>query len=193
MPQRFPGFALAAVLFAGLAPLAPARATDDYAVDPPHSSVTFKISHLGLAWVYGRFNDVSGGFTIDRDDPGKSSFALAIKSESVDTNNPKRDEHLRSPDFFNVKQFPVITFKSTAVKPIADGFEVAGEFTLHGVTRPLTFALMGGRSAEFPKGVQRTGYTTELTLKRSDFGMDKFKEAVGDDVRVAISFEGVKK
>src|SRR5205814_1693310 len=112
-----------------LASAAPALAADDYALDAMHAAVTFKISHLGLSWTFGRFNDVSGGFTLDRDDPGKSSFALAIKTESVDTNNPKRDEHLRSPDFFNAKQFPVITFKSTTVKPIADGFEVAGEFT----------------------------------------------------------------
>src|SRR5262249_11112345 len=109
------------------------------------------------------------------------------------TNNKKRDEHLRSPDFLNAKQFPGIAFKSTAVKPIQDGFEVTGDLTLHGVTKSITFPLKGGAKAAFPKGSLRTGYSTELLLKRSAFGMDKMLQAVGDDVYVAISFEGVKK
>jgi polyisoprenoid-binding protein YceI len=181
---------IAAIVLGLLGP-APGRA-DDYALDAMHSGVTFKISHLGLSWVYGRFNDFSGAFTIDPD-PAKCSFALTVKTESVDTNNAKRDEHLRSPDFFNAKQFPVIAFKSTAVKAIANGFEVTGDLTLHGETKAVKFALVGGRKAEFPKGVQRTGFSMEVVLKRSEFGMTKFAEALGDDVHVAISFEGTKK
>src|SRR5262249_10177648 len=97
------------------------------------------------------------------------------------------------PDFFNVKQFPTISFKSTAVKAGKDGYEVTGDLTMHGVTKPVTFALVGGRSAQFPKGVQRTGFSTEFVLKRADFGIDKFGEALGEDVPVAVSFEGTKK
>ena len=82
---------------------------DDYVIDAAHSGVTFQISHLGLSYVHGRFNDFSGSFTIDSSDPAKSSFKLNIKSESVDTNNAERDNHLRSPDFFNAKQFPAIS------------------------------------------------------------------------------------
>jgi polyisoprenoid-binding protein YceI len=180
---------LAAVLFSLAA--APGRA-DDYAVDPMHSSVNFKISHMGLAWVYGRFDEFTGEFTVDPD-AGKSAFALNIKSESVDTNNRKRDDHLRSPDFFNVKQFPEITFKSKSVKPAKDGYEVTGDLTMHGETRSVTFPLVGGRMAEFPKGMQRTGYSAELVLKRSDFGISKFGEMLGDEVHVAISFEGTRR
>ena len=168
-------------------------AADDYTVDGMHTAVTFKVSHLGLSWTYGRFNDVTGSFSIDPNDASKASFNLNIKAESVDTGNAKRDEHLRSPDFFNVKQFPALSFKSTAVKPIKDGYEVTGDLTLHGVTKPVSFALVGGRKVEFPKGVQRTGYSTELSLKRADFGMDKMTEAIGNDVFIAISFEGTKK
>jgi polyisoprenoid-binding protein YceI len=179
------------VLFAVLAAVsASARGAEEYAIDAMHTAVTFKISHLGLSWVHGRFNDVSGGFVLDGDN---ASFVVNIKPESVDTGNAKRDEHLRSPDFFNVKQFPALTFKSTAVKAVKDGYEVTGDLTLHGATRPVTFTLLGGRKAEFPKNVQRTGYSTELTIKRSEFGMDKMLEAIGDEVRIAISFEGVKK
>ena len=166
---------------------------DDYTVDGMHTSVSFKASHLGLSWTHGRFNDVSGNFQIDPADASKSSFSLTIKAESIDTSNAKRDEHLRSPDFFNVKQFPTLTFQTTEVKPIKDGYQVSGNLTLHGVTKVVSFPLVGGRKAEFPKGVQRTGFSTELSLKRSDFGMDKMTEAIGDEVFISISFEGTKK
>jgi len=185
--------AVLAALVLSVLGAARARAADDYAIDGMHSGVNFKISHLGLSWIYGRFDGFSGDFTIDPDDPGKSSFAMTIKAESIDTNNPKRDDHLRSPDFFNVKQFPVISFKTTSVKAVNGGYEVTGDFTMHGVTKSITFPLMGGQKAEFPKGMQRTGYSTELTLKRSEFGIDKFAEMLGDEVRIAISFEGTKK
>ena len=193
MRKGFFGAVLALGLLALLGNGAPARAADDYTLDAAHAGVNFRISHLGLSWVYGRFNKFSGNLTIDPDDPAKSAFALTINTDSVDTNNPQRDGHLRSPDFFNVKQFPTISFKSTAVKAIEGGYEVTGDFTLHGVTRSISFPLKGGKTAEFPKGVQRIGYTTELGLKRSEFGMDKFKDALGDEVQIAVSFEAVKK
>jgi polyisoprenoid-binding protein YceI len=170
----------------------PARAADEYSVDASHSAVVFRISHAGLSWVYGRFNDVSGDFKIDPD-AGSCAFELQIKTDSVDTGNKQRDNHLRSPDFFNVKQYPMISFKSTAVKPIEDGYEVTGDFTLHGVTKSITFALKGGRTIEM-MGKRRTGYSTELTLKRSEYGMeDRMPGFIGDVVHVAVSFEGVKK
>jgi len=108
---------------------APAPAADAYALDTAHAGVTFKISHVGISWTYGRFNELNGDFTIDTADPSKCSFTMNIKSASIDTGNQKRDEHLRSPDFFNVKQYPVITFKSTAVKPAKDGYEAKNEPT----------------------------------------------------------------
>jgi polyisoprenoid-binding protein YceI len=192
MMKRFHGSVLALLYVFALSAFA-VRAADDYALDAMHSAVTFKISHLGLSWIHGRFNDVAGNFTIDPDNAGKCAFELTVKAQSIDTGNTKRDDHLRSPDFFNVRQFPQLTFKSTGVKAVKDGYEVTGDLTLHGATRSLTFTLVGGRKAEFPKGVQRTGYSTELVLKRSDFGMDKMTEAIGDEVHIAISFEGVKK
>jgi polyisoprenoid-binding protein YceI len=180
----------AVVVLAGAAPV---RAADDFGVDAMHAGVNFKISHLGLSWVYGRFNDLSGSFTIDADDPAKCSFELKAKAESVDTGNNKRDDHLRSPDFFNVKQYPGVSFKSTSVKAIKDGYEVKGDLTLHGQSKEVTLNLTGGRTAEFPKGVKRTGYSGELTIKRSEYGMDKLTEAIGDEVHITLSFEGTKK
>jgi polyisoprenoid-binding protein YceI len=191
MRRRFLAPVAAFVLLAALG-AAPARA-DDYVVDPVHSGVGFKVSHLGLSSVYGRFNDFSGSFTIDPNDAAKCSCTLTIKAETIDTNNAQRDNHLRSPDFFNVKQFPTITFKSTAVKAVEGGYQVTGDLTLHGVTRPVTCTLVGGKKAEFPKGVQRTGFSGELTIKRSEFGIDKFLEAVGDEVQITLGVEGTKK
>lgn len=189
MIKMIPTLVCACILTAALGGFSRA---DEYNVDAAHAGIQFKISHIGLSWTYGRFNDFAGGFTIEPD-AAKCAFALTIKAESIDTGNKKRDQHLSSPDFFNVKQFPTIAFQSTAVKAIKEGYEVTGNMTMHGVTKAITFPLVGGKSAEFPKGVQRTGFTTTFVLKRSEFGITKFTEAVGDDVHIDISFEGVKK
>jgi polyisoprenoid-binding protein YceI len=173
--------------------VAVAQEGEAYTVDPAHSGVTFKISHLGLSWIHGRFDELSGQFSVDRQNPANCSFELAAKTGSVDTNNQKRDDHLRSPDFFNAKQFPAITFKSTSVRPGQDGYEVTGDLTLHGVTRPVAILLSGGKTAEFPKGVHRTGYSAEFTIKRSEFGINKFAGAVADNVHIELSFEGTRK
>lgn len=171
----------------------PAWAADQYEIDPAHTSVTFKISHLDICWVQGRFNEVSGTATVDADNPAKSSFTLTIPIQSIDTNVEKRDEHLRSADFFDVEKHPDLVFKSTAVKQTDKGLEVTGDVTLHGVTKPLTFELTGGKSAEFPDGVHRIGYSAEFVLKRSDFDMKFMLGPVGDEVQVAISVEAIKK
>jgi polyisoprenoid-binding protein YceI len=194
MHKRFLGPAFAAALLVVLGAAGPVPAADDYALDPMHSSVSFKIPHLGLTLVHGRFNKFTGGFTIDPDDPAKCAFEMNIKADSIDTNNQKRDEHLRSGDFFNVQQFPAITFKSTSVKATDGGYEVKGDLTMHGVTKPVTFALKGGKTAEFPKGVKRTGFTADLTLKCTDFevGKPELAAALGD-VEISIGLEGTKK
>ena len=189
---------LAAIRCLGLAVLvaaagAAAHAADAYAVDPVHSSISFKISHVGISYIHGRFDDFGGQFSIDKDDPAKSSFTLSIKVETVDTNNQKRDEHLRNADYFNAKQFPTLTFQSTAVKPVAGGYDVAGDLTLHGVTKPVTFTLKGGdKTVEFPKGMQRIGFTTTLTIKRSDFDMKASLDSLGDEIPIDIGVEAVK-
>jgi polyisoprenoid-binding protein YceI len=190
MRQRVRNVIIVSVLAFTVAGALPARAADSFTVDGVHSSVTFKIQHMGISWIHGRFNDVSGTFTLDKE---KSTFELTIKSESIDTNNKQRDEHLRSPDFFNVKQFPQIAFKSTSVKVVDGGYEVTGDLTMHGVTKSITFTLKGGKETEFPPGMKRTGFTTDLTIKRADFGIDKFPEMLGAEVPASISFEGTKK
>jgi polyisoprenoid-binding protein YceI len=192
MRKNLMAMALAACAMTGIGMVA---AGDDYAIDPNHSGVTFQIRHADVSWIPGRFNEFSGECTLDTSDPSKSSFKMTIKPDSVDTNNAKRDGHLKSPDFFNTKQYPTIEFVSTAVAAIEGGYQVTGNLTLHGETKPVTFELKGGKMAEFPKGTQRTGYTTQFKVKRSDFGVgQKFSPPMlGDDVWVTISFEAAKK
>ncbi len=189
MRRNLCAMALAA---SALLALGMAATGDDYTMDTAHSGVVFKISHSELNWIYGRFNDFSGEFTIDPSEPSKSSFTMKIKPESVDTNNKNRDKHLRSPDFFNTNQFPSMSFNSTSVKPIAGGYEVTGDLTFHGQTKPVTFNVKGGKTASF-KGMQKTGYTAEFAIKRSEFGISKFSPMLGDDVWVSVSFQGIKK
>ncbi|HEX3655576.1 MAG TPA: YceI family protein [Pirellulales bacterium] len=170
-----------------------ARAADSFKVDPVHSSVSFMISHAGISYIHGRFNDFSGTFVIDKDDPSKSSFTFSVKVDSVDTNNPKRDEHLRAYDYFDAKQFPTMSFKSTSVKPVEGGYQVAGDFTLHGVTKPITLNLEGSsKTVEFPKGTPRVGFVTSPVIKRSEFGMTAGLPSVGDDVHITIGVEAAK-
>lgn len=168
-------------------------AADEYAYDLVHSSVSFKARHLDISWIHGRFNEVDGKFSLDREHPSKSTFELTIKTDSVDTANKARDEHLRQPDYFDTKQFPTIEFKSTSTKAIEGGYEVTGDFTMHGKTKKITFVLKGGKELDF-KGMKRVGFSTELSLKRSDYGFDKNAIGlIGDEALIIIDCEGVRK
>lgn len=171
----------------------PASAADEYDYDLVHSSVSFKARHLGISWIHGRFNEVSGKFLLDREDSSKSKFALTIKADSVDTANKARDEHLRQPDYFDTKQFPTIEFRSTSVKSIKGGYQVTGDFKMHGTTNEITIELMGGKEHIF-KGTKRVAFSTELSLKRSDYGFDKSTIGpIGDEALIMIDCEGVSK
>ena len=170
-----------------------AMGADEYDYDLVHSSVTFKARHLDISWIHGRFNDVAGKFSLDRNDPTKSTFQLTINADSVDTANKGRDDHLRQPDYFDTKQFPTIEFKSTSTKPIKGGYEVTGDFTMHGATNSITIVLMGGEEHDF-KDVKRVAFSTELKLKRSDYGFDKNAIGpIGDEALILIDCEGMRK
>lgn len=166
---------------------------DTYKVDPVHSSIVFAIGHMEIAKVYGRFNGASGTVEYDPAAPEKAVFNVQVETKNVDTNMPPRDNHLRSPDFFDAEKYPTISFKSTAVKAIsAKELEVTGEITLHGVTKPATLKMQYGGTAKDPRAGVRTGFSAEFAIKRSDFGMDKMIPMVGDEVKLMVSIEGVK-
>jgi polyisoprenoid-binding protein YceI len=183
--------ALLAVLLVAF-PVGALRAADEYAYDGVHSTIGFKARFLDISWIQGRFNDVSGTFVIDRADAAKSSFSLSIKADSVDTANAARDDHLRQPDYFDTKQFPTIEFRSTKVKGVPGGYEVTGDFTMHGVTKPVTFTLVGGKEIE-AMGKKRVGFGGELKLKRSDFGFDPAGIGnIGDEALIMIDCAGAR-
>jgi len=170
-----------------------ANAADTFKVDPVHSFVLFSVQHLGIANTYGRFNDVSGMVVFDRDNPAKSSVELSIQVESLDTHNAIRERSLKSPDFFDVKQFPTMTFKSTKVEGSGDLLKVSGDLTIRGVTKPVTVDFKKGGEGKGVFGEMRGGGETRFTIKRSDFGMTFERGEVGDEVTIILSLEGVKK
>ena len=170
-----------------------ADAKGSYKLDAAHSVVVFAAKHAGLSYTYGRFNKVDGAITIG-DDAAKSSVELEIDAASIFTANKKRDDHLKNADFLNVKQFPKITFKSKEVKDSGGGkYDVTGDLTLHGVTKPVTVTMEHVGAGEFPMDKSfRTGFEGNVTIKRSDFEMKNMMEAVGDEIRLIISVEGVR-
>ena len=163
---------------------------DEYKVDPIHSSLLFKVKHAETANFYGAFEKASG--TVVTEGDAIKSVSVTIDASSVATRNSKRDEHLRGPDFFDVKQFPEITFTSKEVKAASDGYDVTGELTLHGSTKPLTLRLVKTGSGKH-MGKDILGVETTFTIKRSDFGMSGYVgKGVGDEVTLIISLECVK-
>lgn len=179
------------IVIAGIG--AESRGADLYKVDPVHSSVVFRVKHLGVVNVYGRFNEISGTVVFDKENPSKSAVDFSVPVESVDTHVQKRDQHLKSPDFFNAKQFPVITFKSKEVKKTdEDTYQMTGEFTLHGVTKTLTIDFKKGGEAKGMQNEFRSGGETQFTIKRSDYGMNFMLNGVGDEVTVMVAIEGVR-
>lgn len=172
---------------AATAPAAPASATA-FTVDGVHSSVVFRVRHMNVADFWGAFGNVSGAF--DLVDGG--SIEINIDPASIDTRNDRRDGHLRSQDFFSVKEFPELAFKSTSVKKVGENtFEAAGELTMRGVTKPLTVTIEQTGSAEGRNG-PIAGMRSEFTVKRSDFNMSYglANNALGDEVHVIVSLEG---
>jgi len=185
------------VLIAVLAFALPALATAEptvYKVDPDHSGVGFSIRHF-VSNVPGRFNDFEGTIRYDPQSPSASSVELSVRTTSIDTGNNDRDEHLRSADFFDAQKFPALTFTSTGVTvKDAHTLEVAGDLTLHGVTRRITIPVQILGTVKTPNG-EKAGFETLFTLNRKDFGitwnrvLDAGGTVLGEDVKVTIEIE----
>jgi polyisoprenoid-binding protein YceI len=171
------------------------RAADTFKIDPVHSFVVFNIDHVGVNRAWGRTGGPSGTVSIDDADPSKSKLEVEVAAESIDTGNAGRDKHLKGPDFFDVKQFPKISFKSTQVRKSGDNmYEVTGEFNLHGQSKPITVTLTKiGEGDKGPQMGHRVGYGTEFTLKRSDFGMTTMQGMLGDEVKIYVNLEATNK
>jgi polyisoprenoid-binding protein YceI len=186
------------VLAAALAAASPALAAETYQLDRSHTTVGFQVRHI-FTMLGGKFQDFSGTIKVDRAKPDNSSVEFTVQVASVFTNDPKRDEHLKSPDFFDATTHPTITFRSTSVKPLGkDSYEVTGPLTMRGVTKVVTLPVTFLGEGKDPWGNEKIGFETSTTLNRKDYGinwnktLDQGGVLVGDEVKVQISIEANK-
>ncbi|MGH8676439.1 MAG: YceI family protein [Burkholderiales bacterium] len=190
---------LAGAILAAL-PLAAAAQSESYTLDPIHTFTHFSIDYLGYATFFGRFDKTSGKFTIDRSGK-KGTLDLLVETASVNTgDNDKgsrprsRDEHLRSPDFFNVAEFPRMSYKATSVKFSGDNpSEIEGQLTLLGVTKPLTLKVERWACKDHPFYKKPTcGGNASGVVKRTDFGMKYLVQLLGDEIKFTTMFLGFR-
>jgi polyisoprenoid-binding protein YceI len=173
-------------------------ASGTWSVDPAHSKVGFAVKHMGVSTVRGEFNGFEGTLELGDDLSAATAYGT-VSADSVDTNQPQRDEHLRSPDFFDVEAHPEISFRSTGIEQTGeDTFGIIGELTLHGVTNELELeAEITGVGSDH-EGTERVGLEITGSLSRGDYGM-RFNQALGggnvmvsDKVRLALDIEAVR-
>jgi polyisoprenoid-binding protein YceI len=183
---------IAALLFS----LVPAARAATWEIDAAHSNVGFVVKHLVIAKVRGNFKSYSGTIVVDEKDPSKSKVDVKIDPASIDTDNGKRDDHLRSADFFDVAKFKDMSFKSTKVERLPDGkLKITGDLTLHGVTKSVVLDAEGpSPELKDPVGNPHIAFSATTTIKRADFGLlwNKAIEGgsvVGEDVKVEIDLE----
>lgn len=171
----------------------------DYKIDADHSTIGFKIRHLGISKVPGKFVTFSGAFSYDPANVASGKTEAIINVGSIDTSNTKRDEHLESADFFDIAKFPEIKFVSTKVIGTdPEAFQVEGDFTLHGITKKVVLDVVHEGSAKDLYGNEREGFTASTKINRRDYGLtwNKLIETgslvVGDEVEVTLEIEGIK-
>ncbi|MFG0245020.1 MAG: YceI family protein [Phycisphaerales bacterium JB052] len=171
-----------------------------YTVDPVHSSILFKLRHGGLSSFYGHFDAFSGTVRIDPDNITDAKFNITVKTDSVDTNNTKRDDHVKNADFFNARQYPEAKFTSTAITEQSDGvYQLKGDFSFHGQTHPVTATLTEVSFGQ-SQGKDAMGFHAVFSIKRSEFGIVKYVDSdnpesgpLGDSVQIIVSLEAVNR
>jgi polyisoprenoid-binding protein YceI len=174
--------------------------TTQWKIDPMHSEADFAIKHLAISTVHGSFHGLSGVINFDPADMAKSSVEATIPVATVDTGVAPRDNDLKSPRFFDATQFPTMTFKSTSVRKAGDHYDVAGDLTLHGVTKPVVLKLEEPGKEEIgmdKKSVHR-GFTATTTINRQDFGLafngtlSSGDAVLSDEVKIEIDIDAAK-
>ena len=171
----------------------------EYAIDPTHSSVAFKVRHLAISSVPGKFGEFKGTFSFDPANIDASKAEAQIVTGSVNTGEAKRDNHLKSGEFLDSSKFAAITFKSTKIEKVSDTeFKAIGDLAIHGVTRPVTLNVTYGGSATDPWGKERAAFLATTKINRKDFGLTWNKTlergglVVGEEVDITLEIEGVK-
>ncbi len=183
---------LATAALAFLLPVS-AQAADTFKLDPMHTNILFHANHFGFSNPSGHFGIVQGALQLDEKEPSKSSLDVVVDVNSLLTGVPKLDEHLKSDAFLDAGKFPTAEFKSTKVETKGDTATVTGDFTLHGVTKPVTLQVKLNKKGEHPMTHKTAvGFTASTVLKRSDFGVTAYVPNVSDDIKIDIESEGQK-
>ena len=165
-------------------------ATSNWNLDPFHSNAQFTVRHLGISNVQGEFTKISGTVMLDDADITKSTINVTIDATSVDTRVSRRDDDLKSPNFFDVAKFPTITFKSTKVEKDGEGkLKVTGDLTIKDVTKSVTLDVTGPTAAITAMGSQRRGFSASTKVNRQDFHVSADPGMVGDDIAIQIDCE----
>lgn len=174
-----------------------ARATSGYvatySIDPVHTSVIFGAQYMGMGNFYGQFNEYNGQIRYDGENVDSLEVILEIPMASLDTHNEQRDEHLKSPDFFNAKEYRYVTFESTSAEEGEDGkITLKGDLTLNGVVKPVEATLTNLKSKETPRGT-RCGFGAEFKVKRTDFGVDHMlgEDGIGDEIVLIVGVQSI--
>lgn len=209
-PERTKGFTMRFSLFSisSAAILATAAATGPhafaqrtaYAIDRAHSTVDFGIKHMGISTVHGQFPITEGTVELDPNNVTNSSVVATIDVAGVSTGNAQRDTHLKSPDFFDTAKYPTATFKSTKITKSGDGYDVLGDLTLHGVTKPVTLHMEPPSKEQIGMDKKpHRGFEATTTIHRQDFGLTwngtlkSGDSMLGDDVKMTFDIEAGQK
>ncbi len=173
-------------------------ATGTWTIDASHSEVGFSVRHLGISKTRGRFGAFTGTLQVDAENPANSSVEVSIDATSVDTKDAGRDEHLRGADFFDVEQFPTLSFRSTAVRGAGSDWTVEGELTIRGVTRPVVLDTELVGLEKDPWGNDRVGFAATTEVNREEFGLtwnaalETGGVLVGKTVKIHLDVEAIK-
>ena len=187
------------MLMVGALVAVPVAQADTYEIDASHSGLGFATKHMVISTVRGSFEEFTGSFEYDGKDAASLKASATIKTASIGTKNAKRDDHLRSPDFFDATQFPEITFVSTRTEATADGAILHGNLTMRGVTKEIALPVVISGPVTDPWGKSRVGLEGKAKINRKDWGinwsksMDNGGLVVSDDVTLEIAVEGIKK
>ena len=172
---------------------APTGHAAEYVIDPGHSFIQFRTQHLGFSWLVGRFNRFDGGMSYDpAAGADTQGIRVTIDAASLDTNHAERDKHLRGADFFNVEEFPTVTFVSTGFAGGPGGGTLTGDLTLLGVTKSISFDVRLIGEGDDPWGGYRAGFEGTYALKRRDFGMDYNLGPAAEDVEIHLMIEAIR-
>ena len=182
--------ALIAILLLSL--VAPAALAQNFKIDPTHTFVQFRISHLGFSILNGRFNEVKGHFYYDKVESEKSFIKMEVNTASVDTNHAERDKHLRNKDFLDVEKYPIATFNSVSFDEQGKSGILTGELNLHGVTKTVEIYVQRLGAGEDPWGGYRMGFKGQTTLRLKDFGINYNLGPASEELHLDVYIEGIR-